>query len=152
MALAARGAQVSVVNRRARITGRQNVVYAVAAGAVGNHHRSAHRSQTVIAVHVGGYLVASQAELLRKPYALVAARASVLRKVLRGHGRAGVLDVLDAVDTVAIGADGRHAVATRDSLPVDAGHEGLTYIGVALATCGRDVEFVDGRMVLIGSK
>ena len=58
VALAARRAQVGVVDRRPRIAGGQDVVHAVATGAVGHHNGSALRSQPVIAVHVGGNLVA----------------------------------------------------------------------------------------------
>ena len=145
VALAAGGAQVGAVDGGVRIARGQNVVDAVATRAVGGHHRSALRGQPVIAVHVSRDAVAGQPELLRQAHALVAARAGILRQVLFGNRRIGILDVLDGVDPVAIGAHRRQPVAARNSLPVDAGHERLRDLRVALAAGGRHVELVDRR-------
>ncbi len=103
----------------------QNVVHAVAAGAVGGDHGTAFHREAVIAVHVGGDAVAGNAELLREAHALMAAGAGIARKILLGDGRVGIVVRLDGVDAVAVGADRRKAVAARDGLAVDAGVEGL---------------------------
>jgi hypothetical protein len=60
--------------------------------------------------------------------------------------------LLDGVDAMAVRADRRQPIAARNSLPVDAGHEGLRDVGMALAAGGRDVEFVNGRLVFVGGE
>ena len=64
VALAAGGIEVGVIDGRAGIARRQNVMHAVATGAVGRNHRAAFRGQSVIAIHVGGDAVARDAEFL----------------------------------------------------------------------------------------
>ncbi len=59
---------------------------------------------------------------------------------------------LDRVDSVAVGADRGQAVAARNSLPVNALHEGLRDLGVALAAGGRNVEFINRRLLIVGGK
>jgi len=64
VALAAGLAEVGVVDRGMRIARGQNIVYAMATGAVGRDHRAAFCRKPVIAVHVTGYAVARYAKLL----------------------------------------------------------------------------------------
>ena len=142
VALAAGGVEIGAIDGGARIARRQNVVHAVATGAVGGDDRTALGGQAVIAVEVAGDAVAGDAELLREAHALVAAGAGVARKVLLGDRRVGIGVRLDGVDAVAIGADRGEHVAARNGLPVNAGVEGVGYIGVALAAGGRDVELL----------
>ncbi len=73
VALAAGGVEIGAIDGGAGIAGRQNVVDAVATGAVGGDHRAAFRGQAVIAVEVAGDAVPGYAELLRQAHALVAA-------------------------------------------------------------------------------
>ena len=136
VALAAGGVQIGAIDRRPRIARRQNVVHAMATGAVGRHHRAALRGQPVIAVEVAGHAVAGHAELLRQPHALVAAGADVARNILLRHRRLGSVWRLDGVDAVAIRAGGRQRIAARERLPVNARVEGVGHIGVALAAGG----------------
>ncbi len=152
VALAAGGAEICMVDGRAGIARGQDVVDSVAARTVGGDHRTALRGQAVIAVHIGCDAIAGQAELLREPHALMTTRARVLGQIFPGDRRVGILVLLDGVNAVAVRAHRRQAIAARNSLPVDAGHEGLRDVGVALAAGGRHVEFVDGRMVFVGGK
>lgn len=58
--------------------------------------------------------------------------------------------VFYGVDAVAIRADRGESVTTCDSLPVDAGHKCLLDLGMALAAGGGHVEFIDGRLLVVG--
>ena len=113
VALAAGGIQIGAIDRRARIARRQNVVHAVATGAVGRNHRTALRGQPVIAVHVARDAVSGHAELLRKPHALMATRARIARNVLLRNRRVGIGVRLDRVNAVAVRAHRRHARCPR---------------------------------------
>ena len=152
VALAAGGAQVGVIDGGAGIARGQDVVHSVTTGAIGRNDGAALRGQSVIAIHIGRDAVAGQAEFLGEAHAFMAARAGVLGQVLRGDRGVGILDVLDGVDAVAVGAHRGQAVAARNSLPVNAGHEGLRDVGVAFAAGGRHIELVDGRMTLVGGE
>ena len=90
VALAAGGVEVGAIDGGAGIAGRQNVVHAVATGAVGGDDRAALRGQAVIAVEVAGDAVAGDAELLREAHALVAAGADVAGEILLGDGGVGI--------------------------------------------------------------
>ena len=65
VAFAAGRVEVGVIDGRARIARRQNVMHAVATGAVGRHHRAALGGQSVITVQVSRHAVSRHAELLR---------------------------------------------------------------------------------------
>ena len=150
--LAARRVEIGFIDGRVRVARRQDVVDAVAARAIGGHHRAAFRSEAVIAVHVGGDAVGGDAEFAGEAHALVAAGAGVARKVLLRDGRIGIVMRLDGMDAVAVRADRRKAVAPCDGLAVDALNEGLRDLRVALAACLRDVEFRDrGRGIVRGA-
>ena len=82
MALSAGSVEIGPIDRRARIARWQNVMHAVATGAVGYHHRSAFRGQPVITVQVGRDAVAFHPEFLRKPYPFVAAGTGGAGQVL----------------------------------------------------------------------
>src|SRR6202035_1866414 len=69
---------------------------------------------------------------------------------LRRHGRVGILVRQDRMDAVAVCTDWREAVAPRNALPMNAGHEFLLHIGVALAAGAGNVELVDGRLGVVG--
>src|ERR1019366_1260577 len=136
----------------ARVAGGQDVVDAVATGAVGDHQRAALRGQAVVAVVVRGDAVADDAELLGKAHALVTAGAGIAREVLAGDGGVGIGGRLDGVDAVAVGADRGERVAARDGLAVNAlGEDGL-HSGVALAAGGGDIELVDQRPGGVGGQ
>ena len=53
---------------------------------------------------------------------------------------------------MTIGAVRRQLVAARNSLPVNAGHERVLNVGVALAASCGHIEFVDGRSLFIGGQ
>ncbi len=150
VALAACGIQVRAIDRRARIARRQNVVHAVATRAVGRHHRPAFRSQAVIAVKIARDAVAWNAELLRKPHAFMAARADITRYVLLRDRRVGIGMRLDGVNPVAVGARGRHCIAPRQRLPVNAHVECVRNVRVTLAASCRHIELRDRRFGIVG--
>ena len=152
VALAAGSVEVGGVDGGARIAGRQDVVNAVATGAVGDDDRTALRSEAVVAVVISGDAVADDAELLGEAHALMTAGAGVAREVLAGDRGVGIAGRLDGVDAVAIGADGGERVAARDGLAVNAlGEDGL-HAGVALAAGAGDVELVDQRLGIVGGQ
>ena len=152
VALAAGGVEVGAIDGGAGIARGQNVVDAVATGAVGGDDRAAFRGQPVIAVEVAGDTVAGHAKLLRKAHALVAAGADVAGKILLGDRRVGVGGRLDGVDAVAVGADRGELVAARDGLPVNALLEGVCDVRVALAAGGGNVELGDRRFGVAGGE
>ena len=141
VALAAGGVEVGAIDGGVRVARGENVVHAVATGAVGGDDGSALGGEAVIAIEVAGDAVAGNAELLREAHAFVAAGADVARDILLGDGRVGVGMTLDGVDAVAVSTCGREHVAARDCLAVNAGGEGVGYFGVALATGGCDGDF-----------
>ena len=59
---------------------------------------------------------------------------------------------LDGVYAVAVRADRREAVASRDGLSVNARMEGLRNSGVALAAGVRHIELRDGRFRVVGGE
>ena len=104
----------------------------------------------MVAVHVGCDTVAGDAKFLREAHAFMAARADVAGDIAFGDGRIGIGRRLDAVDAVAVGADGRELIALRDGLAMDALHEGGLDISVALAAGGRNIHARDGRFWVTG--
>ena len=152
VALAAGGVEIGAIDGGAGIARRQNVVDAVATGAVGRNYRAAFRGQAVIAVEVAGDAIAGHAEFLRQTHAFVAGSAGVAGEILPGDGGVGVGGRLDGMDAVAVGADRGELVAARDGLPVNALHESVCDIGVALAAGGGHVELGDGRFGVAGGE
>jgi len=115
-------------------------VHAVATGAVGRHHRASLRGQAVVAVQITGHAVAGHAELLSKPYALVAAGATVARQALIGDEVAGPPGA--PLGALMCGCPWqsckpRQRVAARDGLAVDALGVFRLHAGVAAAAGGR---------------
>ena len=152
MALAAGPNQVGAVDGGTRIARGQNVVHAVATGAVGDDLRTEFGSQPVIAGKIG----AGRGRLRRRTPAKGAR--------LRGSGRrwsaarfcacnrrVGIEVRLDGVNAVAIGADRRLRVAAGDGLPVDALHELGLHRLMALGAGQRNVELEDGRFLVAGA-
>ena len=96
VALAAGGVEIGAIDGGAGIAGGQNVVHAVATGAVGGDDRTAFGGQAVVAVEVAGDAVAGHAELLREPHALVAAGADVAGEFCSATGELGsVCDLME---------------------------------------------------------
>ena len=82
----------------------------------------------------------------------MAAGAGSAGYILLGDGGVGIDVRLDGVDAVTVCADRGQAVAAGDSLPVNALHEGLRHRAVAFAAGDGHVEFVDGRLGVVGGK
>jgi hypothetical protein len=57
---------------------------------------------------------------------------------------------LNGVDSMTVGTDGRKAVTLGDGLAVGALVEGAFDVGVAFAAGGGDIEFIDGRLGVVG--
>jgi hypothetical protein len=79
MALAAGVDQVRLIDGALRVSGRQDVVHTVAAGAIRDRVRAALRREAVIARQVGAGATAFHAELAGKTNAFVAACAGSFR-------------------------------------------------------------------------
>ena len=141
VALAAGGVEIGAIDGGVGIARRENVVHAVATGAVGGDDGTAFGGEAVIAVEIAGDAVAGDAELLREAHALVAAGADVARDVLLGDRRVGVGVPLDGVNAVAVSARRGEHVAARNCLAVNAGGESVGDVGVALAAGGRYGDF-----------
>ncbi len=141
VALAAGGVEVGTIDGGAGIAGGENVVHAVATGAVGGDDGTAFGGEAVIAVKVAGDAVAGHAELLREAHALVAAGADVAGDVLPGDRRVGIGVWFDGVDAVTVGARGGEHVAVRKRLAVNAGIERVGHIRMAFAAGRCDGNF-----------
>src|SRR5262245_42383374 len=85
-------------------------------------------------------------EVLGESHPLVTARTRALCKCLCGNGRIRIQVRLDAVDSMAIGADRRLPVALFDCLAVDASHELLLHTVVTLRAGSRNIELEDRRL------
>src|ERR1017187_7020405 len=58
----------------------------------------------------------------------------------------------DRVDSVTVRANRSLCIPARKRLPVNALHEGVVDLRVALAACRRNIEFVDRRFAVVGGK
>ena len=132
MALAAGLGQVLGIDGGFRVGRRQNVVHAVATGAVGHRLRPGLGGQTVVGGIEAHQAVRGQAELARQPDVAVATSAGVAN-VRRVHRRGGVGVFDDLVLAVAIGAERGLGDAARQGLAVDAGAVLLHHLAVAHA-------------------
>lgn len=82
----------------------------------------------------------------------MATRAGILGDVPIRNRRIGVSMRLDRMDSVAVGANRGQTISPANSLPVDALHEGLRDLRMALATGLRDIELVYRRLLIVGRK
>ena len=150
MAAAAGGGDLVRVDVRARIGGRQDVVDAVAGGAVGHLDVARPPGETVEAVLERLDRGVLQAELLGDAQVAVAAPAGHLRDVRGVDRRALVAGPEDAVLAVAIGADRRLADPRRRRDAVDALAVGLGDLGMAGGAGRGDVLAVHLRLRVVG--
>src|SRR5579859_7473301 len=120
VALAARTGEIGAVNGGTGIARREDAVRAVAARAIGDDLRTSTGCQSVIAGQISSLAASLYAEFLRKTYAFMAAGAGSQAHVLRRDRGIGIVERLDGVNAVAVGADGRLPVSLGDRLPVDA--------------------------------
>ena len=144
--------RLAFIDGGARIARRQNVMHAVATGAVGHHHRTALRGQSVITVQVTRHAVSRHAELLREPHALVAARAGVSGEFCSETDELGSMCALMEWipwQSVQTGA----SPLPRHSLPVNALHElSAATARMALAAGRRNIELVNRRLVSLAGR
>jgi hypothetical protein len=83
MTLSAGLDQICLVDSRTRITRRQDVMHAMATGAVSDDLRAQLGSQAVIALQVSRRARAGNSQFLRQTHALMASRAGGARQILR---------------------------------------------------------------------
>lgn len=142
MALAARLDQIGGVDRGRRIGGREDVVPAVAAGAVGGPGRSPLGGESVIAVEEGVDLRAPDAEPGVEPFRSMAAAADLFGDL----DRRGGAQVLDLMLGMAVNAGGRVASALGGSLPVHARLQLRGFLEVTLTARRRQMCEVGRRI------
>ena len=141
--------QVGLVDRRVGIARGQNIVHPVAARAVGRNHRPTLRRQPVIAVQVARNPVPRKPKLLRQPHSLMAPRQVSRDRFCSADRRVRIRVRLDRVDPVAIRAHRRQPIPARNALPVNALHERVVHVCVALAAGRRHIELVDRRFLIV---
>ena len=128
MALAAGGDEIVRVDHGIRVGGRQDFVVAVATGAVGDDGRAVLRRQAVIAFQVGFHPVGRKVIFAVEIDRGVAAAAN-----LGNFQRRIVLQRLDFMFRMAVGAGGRVAFAGGHGLAVNAGRHVARLLRVAPA-------------------